>query len=268
MKKRITAIIFSVLLCLSAAIPSFAAEKSTRLKDTASLLSETERADLLYKLDEISERQQLDVTLATVNNFDGYNTVNVCADDIYDNSGYGFGSEKDGLLLLISIEDRDWAISTCGYAITVFTDAGIDYIGEKITPYLSDGDYAAAFSKYAELCDDFITQAKNETPYDIENMPREPLSLIWIPVSVIIGLIIALIAVGIMKSKLKTVRFKAAANSYLKKGSLNITDSSDLFLYHTVDRTAKPKDDDNSSGGSSTHTSSSGTTHGGGSGKF
>ena len=42
MKKRITAIIFSVLLCLSAAIPSFAAEKSTRLKDTASLLSETE----------------------------------------------------------------------------------------------------------------------------------------------------------------------------------------------------------------------------------
>ena len=58
MKKRITAIIFSVLLCLSAAIPSFAAEKSTRLKDTASLLSETERADLLYKLDEISERQQ------------------------------------------------------------------------------------------------------------------------------------------------------------------------------------------------------------------
>lgn len=268
MKKRITAIIFSVLLCLSAAIPSFAAEKSTRLKDTASLLSETERADLLYKLDEISERQQLDVTVATVNNFDGYNTVNACADDIYDNSGYGFGSEKDGLLLLISIEDRDWAISTCGYAITVFTDAGIDYIGEKITPYLSDGDYAAAFSKYAELCDEFITQARNETPYDIENMPREPLSLIWIPVSVIIGLIIALIAVGIMKSKLKTVRFKAAANSYLKNGSLNITDSSDLFLYHTVDRTAKPKDDDNSSGGSSTHTSSSGTTHGGGSGKF
>ena len=82
MKKRITAIIFSVLLCLSAAIPSFAAEKSTRLKDTASLLSETERADLLYKLDEISERQQLDVTVATVNNFDGYNTVNACDDDI------------------------------------------------------------------------------------------------------------------------------------------------------------------------------------------
>lgn len=98
-------------------------------------------------------------------------------------------------------------------------------------------------------------------------MPREPLSLIWIPVSVIIGFIIALIAVGVMKSKLKTVRFKTTANSYLKKGSLNITDSSDLFLYRTVNRTAKPKDNEGS-GGSSTHTSSSGATHGGGSGKF
>ena len=62
--------------------------------------------------------------------------------------------------------------------------------------------------------------------------------------------------------------YAGVVRDMLKKGSLNITDSSDLFLYHTVDRTAKPKDDDNSSGGSSTHTSSSGTTHGGGSGKF
>lgn len=267
MKKRITAVIFSVLLCFSAAIPSFAAEKSARLNDAANLLSESEKADLLYKLDEISERQQLDITVATVDNLGSYNTASACADDIYDNSGYGFGSERDGILLLISLSDRDWAISTCGYAITVFTDAGADYIGEKITPTLSDGDYAAAFSKYAELCDEFITQAKNEKPYDIENMPRKPLSLIWIPVSVIIGFIIALIAVGVMKSKLKTVRFKTTANSYLKKGSLNITDSSDLFLYRTVNRTAKPKDNEGS-GGSSTHTSSSGTTHGGSSGKF
>lgn len=267
MKKRITAIIFSVLLCLFIAIPSFAAEKSSRLNDAANLLSESEKTDLLEKLDEISERQQLDVTVVTVDNLGSYNTASACADDIYDNSGYGVGPEKDGLLLLISVSDRDWAISTCGYAVTAFTDAGIDCIGEKITPDLSKGDYAAAFIKYTKLCDEFITQAKSGKPYDSENLPKEPLSLIWIPVSVIIGFITSLIAVGVMKSKLKTVRFKAEANSYLKNGSLNITDSSDLFLYNTVSRTAKPKDS-GSSGGSGTHTSSSGATHGGGSGKF
>ena len=69
-----------------------------------------------------------------------------------------------------------------------------------------------------------------------------------------------------MKSKLKTVRFQAAANSYMKAESMNITESRDLYLYSAVTRTAKPKNDD--SGGSSTHTSSSGSTHGGGGGKF
>ncbi len=32
-------------------------------------------------------------------------------------------------------------ISTCGYGITVFTDAGIQYIGEQIKEDLSDGDF-------------------------------------------------------------------------------------------------------------------------------
>ena len=98
------------------------------------------------------------------------------------------------------------------------------------------------------------------------NLPKEPLSLIWIPISIAVGVCLSFIIVGNMKSKLKTVRFQAAASNYMKNGSLNITESRDLFLYNTVTRTAKPKN--NSSSGSSTHTSSSGSTHGGGGGKF
>jgi uncharacterized protein len=131
---------------------------------------------------------------------------------------------------------------------------------------LSDGNYAAAFNTYAEQCDIFITQARTDTPYDRSSLPHKPLSLIWIPISLVIGFVIALIAVGIMKSKLKTVRSQAAANSYVKDGSLNVTECRDVFLYCTVNRTERPKED--SSSGSSTHTSSSGTTHGGGGGKF
>ena len=81
-----------------------------------------------------------------------------------------------------------------------------------------------------------------------------------------IGLLLATGTVKRMKNKLKTVRFQSAADSYMKKESLNITEKRDLFLYRTVSRTAKPKNE--SSGGSSTHTSSSGSTHGGGGGKF
>ncbi|MBS7176877.1 MAG: TPM domain-containing protein, partial [Clostridiales bacterium] len=88
---------------------------------------------------------------------------------------------------------------------------------------------------------------------------------IWIAVSIAAGFVIALIIVGSMKSKLKMVRFQAGANSYLRQGSMNVTESRDLFLYRHVSRTAKPK---SSSSGSSTHSSSSGRSHGGGGGKY
>ncbi len=272
MKRKMTTILFVLALSLGMAVPTFAAgtngfaSENERVMDMADLLSDSEEAELLAKLDEISLRQDVDVVVITTNDLEG-RAVRDYADDVYDQCNYGYGEDRDGVLLLISMEERDWWISTCGYGIDIFTDAGIQYIGDKMKPDLSDGNYAAAFDTYADLCDDFINQAKTGTPYDTSTLPREPLSKIWILASIGIGVILALIVVGSMKSKLKTVRSQAAANSYVKKGSLNITESRDMFLYHTVTRTEKPKDNDSSSG-SSTHTSSSGTTHGGGGGKF
>lgn len=272
MKKRISSLIFVFVLIFCAVMPAFAddtvgfSDEYYRLSDGAGLLTEDEDKNLLDKLDEISARQKMDIVIVTSEDLGGRSTSTEYADDIYDDCNFGYGEERDGVLLLVSMADRDWAISTCGYArTTVFTDDGIDYIGEQIKPYLSDGKYADAFNTFAELCDDFITQAKNGKSFDKSNLPREPLSLIWIPVSIAAGVISALIIVGIMKGKLKTVRFRTDANSYVKKDSLNISDSSDLFLYHTVTRTERPKDDNPETG---SHTSSSGTTHGGGSGKF
>lgn len=271
MKKKISVILLIVALCLSTTLPAFAAEAGGfvdeyyRVVDMADLLTDSEEKALIEQLDEISVRQNMDVIVATTNDLEGY-SIRDYADLLYEQCKFGYGSSKDGLMLLISMEDRDWYITTCGYGITAFTDAGIDYIGEKIKSDLSDGNYASAFTSYAGLCDEFITQARSGAPYDNGNLPSEPLSLIWIPVALVIGFVIAKIAVGSMKSKLKTVRSQTTANNYMKNGSLNITESRDMFLYHTVTRTEKPKN--NTSSGSSTHSSSSGTTHGGGGGKF
>lgn len=239
-----------------------------RVVDMAELLNDSEKTALLSKLDEISERQKLDIVVLTVNTLDG-KTPRDYADDFYDYNGYGFGENKDGILLLVSMEDRDWWISTTGYGITALTDAGIEYISEKFLSDLSDGDYAQAFTTYAELCDQFITQAKTGEPYDTGNMPEEPFNVAWnILVAFVIGLVVAVIVTGIMKKQLKTVQLKSEANNYVKANSMIVTENRDLFLYNQVSRRARPKETDNSSGGSSTHTSSSGSSHGGGGGKF
>ncbi len=273
MKKKITAFLFAIILCLAAAVPVFAATSNGFASDhycvvdCAGLLSDSDKERLENKIDEIRNRQKLDITVLTLDTLDDL-TPQEYADEFYEEALLGYGENWDGVLLLVSIEDSDWYITTSGYGITVFTDAGIQYIGDQIKPYMSDGDFAGAFDKFADLCDEFINKAASGDPYDSDNLPTEPLGVEWIPISIIIGLVIAICVVRDMASKLKSVQFKSGASNYIKRGSMKVTESSDMFLYHTVTKVRKADDSSSSGGGSSTHTSSSGRSFGGGGGKF
>ena len=236
MKKKILLILLSLVIGLCVSVPAFAAQADgfaseyERVQDLADLLSDSEEAALLEKLDELCERQKMEIVVLTTDTLEGLAPRDY-ADDIYDYCDFGYGEDRDGALLLISMEDNDWYISTCGYGITVFTDAGIQYIGEQIKEDLSDGDFSEAFDKFVGLCDDFITQARSGDPYDSHNLPKEPLSLIWIPISIAVGVCLSFIIVGNMKSKLKTVRFQAAASNYMKNGSLNAINEDTTNCY-------------------------------------
>lgn len=249
-----------LILCLVAGLSLTAYASSNHLVDDAGLLTDTEAANLEAKLSQISDRHNVDIVIVAVDSTDGKSPMDF-ADDYYDYNGY----REDGILLLVSMDNSDWWVSTTGYGITAITDAGLDYMSDQFVPYLSDEEFAQAFEKFADLCDEFITQAKTGDPYDSHNLPKEPFSLVTnLLIALGIGLVAAWIVTGSMKAKLKTVRQQAKADDYMTPGSLQLTHSRDLFLYTHLDRREKPKSDS----GSSTHTSSSGTTHGGGGGKF
>ena len=221
-------------LSVVSVLPASAAGDLPRLVDMADLLSDSEESDLSDMLDEISERQQVD----------------------------------------ISMDEREWYISTCGYGISAITDAGREYISELFVSDLSAGDYAAAFTNFASLCDDFITQAKTGEPYDVGNLPDDAaFEPVWgLLVALAVGFVISLIATGIMRGQLKSVYSQYTANNYIKQGSMQLTKKNDLYLYKHIDRRKKAESSSSSSshssGGSRTHTSSSGSRHGGGGGKF
>ena len=261
MKKFLLVSLLALMIC-AFAVSTVLAATPPRLVDDAKLLTSSEKTELLSYLNEISEKHGMDIVIVTVNSLGG-KSPRAFADDYYDHNGY----REDGVLLLVAMNSRDYWISTSGYGITAFTDAGIDYIADAFLTDLSEGNYASAFEIYADLCDEFITEAKNGDAYDYGNMPKAPYPVLKnLLISVVIGFIIAFIATAIMRSKLKSVRSKAGATDYVRKGSFRVTRSHDFFLYRTVSRRARPKNE--SSGGSSTHTSSSGRSHGGGGGKF
>ena len=255
--KKLTSIFLAICLLSVLCLPANAT--AARLTDEADLLTSSEAAALEAKLDEISTRQGVDIVIVTVESTEGEEPRDF-ADDWFDYNDYGL----DGILLLVSMEDSDWYVSTSGYGITAITDAGLEYISDRFVPHLSDGEYMKAIETFADLCDSFITQAKTGDPYDSHNLPKEPFNVVLnLLICLGIGLVVALIVTGKMRSDLVTVRQQVKADNYVIPGSLQLTNSRDLFLYSQVTKTERPK-----SGGSSTHTSSSGRTHGGGGGKF
>lgn len=265
MKKRISVFLTAILLCLACAFPVWA--KPARLADQAGLLDQEQQEKLTETLDEISEKNQVDVVVVTTNSLEG-KTARDYADDYFIDQGYGQGENGDGILFLVDMGERNWAIATHGYAIEAFTDAGQEYIMEQVKPYLSDGEYEEAFQTFALECEDFILQAQESEPYDVDNLPKEPFDIganlmIALGAGLVAGLIVALA----MRGKMKTVRKQDQASSYVRPGSMNVNRSRDYYLYSTVSKTAKPKNEEHG-GGSSTHTSSSGDTFGGSSGKF
>lgn len=254
--RRIVCILTALLLCLCLTVAAHAAPPL--LVDNADLLTDSEEAALLTQLEQLRSTYQMDIVIVTEWSLGGKSPRSY-ADDYYDYNGYA----EDGVLLLVSMSERDWYVSTAGYGITAVTDAGIDRLADRFLPSLSDGDYADAFSIFAEGCGDLIARANTGSPYR-----RAPVRLSFgaILFSLIIGIVAACIVTGSMKRQLKTVSWQKTANSYIRSEGLSLTEKQDTFLYRNVTRVARPKDSGSHGGGS--HSSSSGHSHGGHGGKF
>lgn len=260
MKKKFIWLLCFLCICLSISTPVFAADSVPRLVDKADCLTDSEEKNVLSLLDEISTRQKMDLVIVTVPSLGG-KTSEAYADDFYDYNGYS----KDGILLLVAVESRDWAISTSGYGIKALTDYGLKHISKLMVPHLSKGDYEKAFTTFANTCDKFIGLAKDGKPYDV---PKKKMDLGVLVCILMCGLFGAWRVTARMKEKLCSVQSQSAAD-YVLQGSMNVTHrGKEIFLRKDVTHVSKSEKKSENSGGSTTHTSSSGQTHGGSSGKF
>lgn len=290
--KKLISLISSLVLCLVLASPVLADVEQCLVYDNEGLFSYNEIAELEAALQDVCLEYDVDAAIVTAPSLDG-KTAEEYADDFFDENYLGSGADNDGILLLISGSERQWAVSTSGYAIYAFTDDIIDSMADEFVPFMSDGDWFAACESFAGNCSFYLDYANDDNYYyeesdfdsyynsDFELISSKPTGFqpLWLLAAVVIGLITALIVMTIMKSGMKSVKMQSAAANYVRRDSFKLNESHDLFLYHTVTRTARPKDNDNDSGShhggfgsgggfSSTHMSSGGSMHGGRSGRF
>ena len=150
--KRVFCWILTLVLVLGLSIPAFAENDWPKIMDEAGLLTEEERAELEERAQSIANAYGMDVVIVTNDSLDG-KTATEYADDYFDYNGYGLGEEESGTLLLVSMGERDWAISTKGTAIRAVTDWGNEQLQDAMLPDLSSGDYADAFNSYLDQLD-------------------------------------------------------------------------------------------------------------------
>ena len=289
MKKRI----LLLLLCFSLLLPVTVHAANPKVIDDADLLTNQETDLLESSAQSLADTYQMDVVILTVDSLGG-KTSEAYADDYFDYNGYGIGDDFSGILLLVSMEQRDWSISTCGEAIYAVTDYGIESLAEVFLPYLSNGRYYDAFRIYLQELETYFKAYRSGDPIDgyigSYDGPgtyqpgtrdevvyyEEPFGfsdiMVRLLVALVIGAVIAGIVLLVMRSGMNTAKQQSGAKNYMVSGSYNLYRCQDFYLYSRTSRTRKQENNSSGGhgggGGSSVHHSSSGRSHGGGHGKF
>lgn len=223
MKRRMFAFLLVLVMTVVIALP--AAAQNSQLLDEAELLSTSETRDIQKQLDALSEEFEVDAVIVTMENTGRYDPEDYI-EVLYDDGGYA----QDGVMLLVAMEEREYFILSNGWCSDAISPSDIDIIVDAMQADMADGEYADAFRVFLDECDYYLDGHLNGFPFPFGA------SLL---VAFIIGLVVALIATGIMRGKLKSVRKQHTANQYTRPGSMQITKSTDLYLYSNVTRVRK-----------------------------
>ncbi len=246
MKKTIVITALALILALMLPIFSFGGSETPDLVlDGGELLTESEEQSLQGKLEKLMHKHKMHFVIVTVDSL-GNQSAYSYADSYYHNNGYGYGEDDDGILLLLSMEYRDYYIYTYGEAEDEFGDSELTELEDAMLPYFADNEFYEGFVAFADACDGVLS-------FDI---------LTNLMIALAIGLAVSLIIVFSMKAKLKSVRPQRAAANYVRRGSFNETKHLDLFLYRSVTRTKRAENN------SSSRSSGGGSRGGGRGGKF
>lgn len=287
---------FVFLHCVTLLLPlpfrSFAT--APKVIDDANLLTAAEESALEQKANALSDAYQMDVVILTVWSLDG-KSAETYADDYFDSNGYGIGNDHSGILFLLSMEYRDWYMSTCGDTVYAVTDYSIQSIFEEISWYLADGRYYEAFNAYLNQLEYYFNAYTQGDPVDGFKDPYEgpgtyypgsyddivyyddPVELVFsvkLLISLAIGGAVGGISIMVMRGQMNTAVAQYGAQSYMKQGTYHLYQHQDIFLYQNISRVRRTQSSSGGSrggsygGGSRVHRSSSGRRHGGGGGKF
>ncbi len=279
MKRIVPSLLLILALILSLSVCAHAEARIDYVSDYAGILDPDEQKDLRDQAAAISAQYDFGVYVVVVDDHRQYvnGSIEDFAEEIFHSYGLGVGEDEQGVILAMSMKDRDYDIYAHGdFGNYAFTDYGKEQLADSFLDNFRRDDWAGGFRDFIETSGSMLQKAKDGNPVDI-----------WIPdpvetgpsfdgfkaaVSLAIGALFGGGAVGGMKRSMKTAVKQTRAEEYVR-GGVNLRTERDTFVNRNVTRTRIRQESSSSgsrpSGGHFGGTSISGS-HGGShhSGKF
>jgi len=236
--------LLAFLLILVMALPASASEYAF-VDDGADILTMEEELMLEETAQAVSERYGCGVYIVTLWDFEAYGSdVRSAAEQYFLNHNCGLGSDDNGVMLFLSMAERDYALIAHGnIGNTAFTDYGKDVLSEAFLDDFYYDDWPGGFEGYLSVSEELLHAASMGTPVDVEQGSGIGLTLIMV---LLIPAVISGAACGIMAATMKTARSKTHADEY--RQGVQLTDRRDRFITRTVVR-QKIESSSSSSGG-------------------
>ncbi len=280
MKKKRWSLYLGVLLLLAFLLPALvlpaaAADERTLplVCDVYGLLTQEEEDALNETAEAYSKTYSCDIVLIVTSDTEGYG-VEDYTEAVYNQFGFGWGEERSGVILLLSMAERDYDLAAYGYGNVAFTDYGKEWLMDEVLPYLGNDDWYAGFSRYLDLCADYLRQAREGNPVDYYGSGSGPVTRQrgffitpkMVVLALVVGFIPAIITVLVLRGKMKSAVLQARADNYRIR-ELQLTEQNDIFVKKNVSRVRRDTSSGSRSGGGhGTSVRSSGFSHH--SGKF
>ena len=258
--KQITKIFLLILLAMLLVL-QVSADETPYILDDAGLLTISQQTELNGMAQDITDTYGCAVYIATVEDLReyGYYDVYDFTWNVYHQMKLGCGPEREGMILLLSMADRDFATFFYGddteYA---FNSYGQEKLEDYFLGDLSRNDWYGGFRGYLDGVEHFLARADAGRPVRKSALG---LSLLFILAACVVSGIIT----GTMWAMMNNVRPQSGASHYAVANSLHLTRQSEKLVHRSQSRRRI-----NRSGSGSSSRSGSGSrsrSGGGGSGR-
>ena len=255
MKRILASLLLVIVLLLSLSVCAHAEARIDYVSDYAGILSFDEQKDLRDRAASVSAQYDFGVYVVVVDDHTQYvnGSIEDFAEEIFHSYGLGVGETEEGMILAMSMKERDYDIYAHGeFGNYAFTDYGKGQLADSFLDNFRRNDWAGGFRDFIETSSSMLQKAKDGNPVDIWIPDPDPVETgpsfdgFKAAISLAMGALFGGGAVGGMKRSMKTAVKQTQAENYIR-GGVNLRGERDTFINRSVTRTRIRQENNSSS---------------------